>query len=239
LKKYNHDIIITGAGRGIGYETTRHFYNQKGNFIIAVSRDICALQKLSESGSGKKNDSYLYPIMLDLSKKDFEIELFKNVLNRFNKIDILVNNAGVLVNKPIEGLDTADFEKIFSVNVKTPFVLIKALLPHFNNPSHIVNIGSMGGFQGSAKFKGLSLYSASKGALAILTECMAEEFKDRGIHVNCIAPGSVQTEMIAEAFPGFKTPVTAEEMGGFIADFACNGYKVMNGKIIPVSISVP
>jgi NAD(P)-dependent dehydrogenase (short-subunit alcohol dehydrogenase family) len=97
----------------------------------------------------------------------------------------------------------------------------------------------MGGFQGSAKFPGLALYSASKGALAILTEAMAEEFKDRKIKVNCLALGAVQTEMLAEAFPGYEAPVKPKEMAKLITDFAINGHSFFNGKILPVSITTP
>ena len=97
----------------------------------------------------------------------------------------------------------------------------------------------MGGFQGSSKFPGLSLYSASKGAVAVLTEAMAEEFKDEGISVNCLALGAVQTEMLEEAFPGYKAPLSADEMGKYIAGFALTGNRYFNGKILPVSVSTP
>ena len=97
----------------------------------------------------------------------------------------------------------------------------------------------MGGFQGSEKYKGLSYYSASKAALACLSECMAAEFLESGISVNCLALGAVQTEMFEEAFPGLKAPVTAKEMAKFIADFALNGNKFFNGKVIPVAFSDP
>ena len=194
------NIIITGAGRGIGYETIKLFNSMKGNRIIAISRDISALQKLSNEIPVGKNSSFIYPVSVDLSKKGFEKGLISYVLDKFKKIDILINNAGVLINKSIQQLTSEDFDSMFSVNTKAPFLLVKTLLPYFNKPSHIVNISSMGGFQGSAKFRGLSLYSASKGALAILTECMAEELKDKEIKVNCLALGSVQTEMLAEAF---------------------------------------
>jgi NAD(P)-dependent dehydrogenase (short-subunit alcohol dehydrogenase family) len=128
---------------------------------------------------------------------------------------------------------------MFSVNTKAPFLIVKALLPYFNKPSHIVNISSMGGFQGSVKFSGLSLYSASKGALAILTECLAEELKEKDIKVNCLALGSVQTEMLAEAFPGYKAQSGPAEMAEFIDNFALNAHRNMNGKIIPVSSTTP
>jgi len=97
----------------------------------------------------------------------------------------------------------------------------------------------MGGLQGSAKFAGLSLYSASKGALAVLSECMAQEFVDRSISVNALALGAVQTEMLNQAFPGYTAPLKSTEMATFIADFALNGHKYFNGKILPVSVSTP
>ena len=106
-------------------------------------------------------------------------------------------------------------------------------------PTHVVNIGSMGGVQGSVKFPGLSIYSASKAALATLTECLAAEYPDKNIYFNCLALGAVQTEMFDEAFPGYKAPLTADEAAEFITDFALNGYKYFNGKIIPVSLSIP
>jgi 3-oxoacyl-[acyl-carrier protein] reductase len=105
--------------------------------------------------------------------------------------------------------------------------------------SHVVNISSMGGINGSVKFSGLSAYSAAKGGLGILTECLAEEYRDSGISFNCLALGSVQTEMLEEAFPGYRAPLTAHEMARFIVDFAINGHKFFNGKILPVSISTP
>lgn len=79
--------------------------------------------------------------------------------------------------------------------------------------SHIINISSMGGFEGSVKYRGLSYYSASKAALSCLSECLAAELLEEGIAVNCLALGSVQTEMFEEAFPGLRAPVRAGEMG--------------------------
>jgi len=85
----------------------------------------------------------------------------------------------------------------------------------------------------------MSLYSASKGALAILTESLAEELKEQNIRVNALALGAVQTEMLEEAFPGYQAAVTAEEMADFITDFALKAHSYINGKIIPVSLSTP
>jgi NAD(P)-dependent dehydrogenase (short-subunit alcohol dehydrogenase family) len=97
----------------------------------------------------------------------------------------------------------------------------------------------MGGIQGSAKFPGLSLYSAAKGAVAVLTEAMAEELKERKISVNCLAFGAVQTEMFQQAFPGYEAPLAPETLAEFITDFALNGHRFFNGKVLPVSVSTP
>jgi NAD(P)-dependent dehydrogenase (short-subunit alcohol dehydrogenase family) len=144
-----------------------------------------------------------------------------------------------MIHKPFAELTENDFDRLFGVNVKGAVKLIQFLLPFLRPGSHIVNISSMGGYQGSSKFSGLSLYSASKGALAILTECLAEEFKEEEISVNCLALGAVQTEMLAKAFPGYQAPVLPQSMAEFIKNFAVTGHHFMNGKIIPVSLSTP
>jgi 3-oxoacyl-[acyl-carrier protein] reductase len=233
------NIIVTGASRGIGFEIVKQLSSLKGNYIIAIARNTESLQKLCQELPVGKNESFLYPFAADLNKKGFEKSVREYVLNRFNKIDILINNAGTLVNKPFDELTSEHFDEMFNVNTKAPFLIIKTLLPYFNQPSHIVNISSMGGYQGSEKFSGLSLYSASKGALAILTECLALELNEKGISVNCLALGAVQTEMLEEAFPGYKAKISPEEMAKYIVDFSLNGNKKHNGEIIPVTKSTP
>jgi NAD(P)-dependent dehydrogenase (short-subunit alcohol dehydrogenase family) len=105
--------------------------------------------------------------------------------------------------------------------------------------SHVVNISSMGGVQGSVKFPGLSSYSSAKAALAVMTECLAAEFKESPVRFNTLALGSVQTEMLEEAFPGYKAALNPAEMAAFIMDYALKGGQYMNGRIIPVSLSTP
>ena len=97
----------------------------------------------------------------------------------------------------------------------------------------------MAGFQGSSKFSGLSYYSASKAALASLTECLAEELKEVGIRVNALAIGAVQTEMLAEAFPGYEAPLDPPAMAEFMKWFTLEGATYFNGKILPVSLATP
>ena len=116
---------------------------------------------------------------------------------------------------------------------------VQALMPKMEGGAHIVNISSIGGFQGSVKFPGLTAYSTSKAALCSFTELFAEEHKEGKIKMNCFCLGSVQTEMLNEAFPGYIVDMSPEKMATYIIDFSLNADQWMNGKIIPVSLSTP
>ena len=103
----------------------------------------------------------------------------------------------------------------------------------------MVGISSMGEIQGSSKFPGLAAYSSSKGALITLFELLAEEFKERGLSFNTLALGAVQTEMLEQAFPGYRASVTPGQMGAYVADFVLTGHELFNGKVLQVSNSTP
>lgn len=229
------NIIITGVSRGIGKHLALNLAARGGHKIVLISRNEAKLKALCAEAGDK---SELIAVPFDLENGDYGA-LSKELRQYISEIHVLINNAGALVNKKFGHLTSDDFDHMMNVNVKSAFLLTKSLLPFFEPHSHVVNISSMGGYQGSAKFPGLSLYSASKGALAILSECMAEELKEFGISVNCLALGAAQTEMLTEAFPGYKAPLTAQEMAAYIADFALNAHKYFNGKILPVSLSTP
>src|SRR5690606_31960427 len=154
-------------------------------------------------------------------------------------VDILINNAGKLVNKPFTDITSDEFEEVYKVNVFGVVEVIKATIPYMPEDGHIVNISSMGGVQGSVKFPGLSAYSSAKGAIITLTEILAEEYKETGPSLNVLALGAVQTEMLNEAFPGYKAPVSAIEMAQYIYEFSLKGHKFYNGKLLQVSSSTP
>ena len=156
-------------------------------------------------------------------------------------VDILINNAGVLLNKSFEKISLGELREVYDINVFAPFRLTQAFLPLMGGKknSHVVNISSMGGVQGSVKFPGLSAYSSSKAALAGLSELLAVELKQKNIIVNCLALGAAQTEMLEKAFPGYKAPVSSSEMAELIVWFSLNGQKFFNGKVLPVAMSNP
>lgn len=228
------NIIVNGGTRGIGKEVINILALNPDNQIIVTGRNEKALIELSS----KYNN--VIPAPLDMMLFDKQSKSFSKVVARhFSSVDVLINNAGFLVAKDFLEIDNDEARKIMETNFFGPASLIRVLKPMMVPGSHIVNIASMGGFQGSKKYKGLSYYSASKAALICLTECLANEFNGSGISVNCLALGAVQTEMFDEAFPGFKAPIDAKQMADYISWFALTGQKFFNGKILPVAIGNP
>lgn len=234
-------ILITGASRGIGLETARQLALSRQHQVLVLGRTEKALKALQEWIESEVGPGYLNYLVYDLNTKN--VEPLETSLHRMGGVDALVNNAGLLINKSFSLLSEEDWRQSFDTNFFAVVRLIKMSLPFFPNrdqgKGHIVNIGSMGGFQGSAKFNGLAAYSAAKAALANLTECLAEEFKDRNIAVNCLSLGAVQTEMLETAFPGYQASVDSHTMGNFVAWFTTHGQQLFNGKILPVSVSTP
>ena len=219
-------VIVTGASRGIGRALVDKFKNM-GHEVWALSRNIDELKHIKG----------IHAVSINLSDEQQISDWVESC--GVGHFDALINNAGMLINKPFSETTNADFEAVYSVNVFGVAQLIRHLLPLLSIDSHILNITSMGGVNGSSKFPGLAAYSSSKGALGILTELLAEEFKDDGPRCNALALGAVQTEMLAEAFPDYEAPVSATEMASYIADFSINGHRLYNGKVLPVSQSTP
>ncbi len=230
------NIIITGASKGIGAETVKCLCKRKGNEIVAISRNGEGLRKLVGECLKTYPDAKIHPVEFDLAQFDFYPFLLQKIENFFHHADVLIHNAGKLVNKPFEKIEMQEFDDIFNVNVKTVYFLTQLMLPLLKGGAHVVTIGSMGGFQGSRKYSGLSAYSASKGAVAILTESLAEELKEMDIKVNCLALGGVQTEMFAQAFPGSRALQSPQQIAVYITDFAVSGQRYFNGRIIPVTL---
>lgn len=224
------NIIITGTSRGIGFELAQLFAKNNCN-VLALSRNEKPLKSL--------NIKNISTLSVDLSnEKDLE-KVITFISENWKTVDILINNAGKLINKPFKELTTADFLEVYQVNIFAVAELTKQLLPYLKNGSHVVNISSIGGVQGSMKFGGLAAYSSSKGAVLTLTEMLAEEYKEEGISFNALALGAVQTEMLEEAFPGYKAPISATEMAEYIYNFALTGNTFYNGKILQVSSTTP
>lgn len=224
-------IVVVGASRGIGCEIVKQLAVNSNYSILALSRNV------SKMNANFANFNNVTCKPLDLASDSVKATCEAH-FSDLDSIDILINNAGYLVNKPFPELTKEDLSMSYNVNALGVMETVQAALPKMTS-AHIVNISSIGGFQGSVKFPGLTAYSTSKAALCSFTELFAEEYKESSIKMNCLCLGAAQTEMLEEAFPGYEAPVSAAKMAEYIVDFSLNGDQWFNGKIIPVSLSTP
>ncbi|HMN06597.1 MAG TPA: SDR family oxidoreductase [Flavobacteriales bacterium] len=233
----NRLVVVTGASTGVGRATAMSLVQKHGCEVIAVARQAELLSTLAAECDGARGK--LVPLTLDLLGPDAPELVAQAVQGR--RLHGLVNNAGLLIKRTWGEWTAGDVHRLYGLNAVVPLLLAQVLGPSLQGdpPGHVLNIGSMGGFQGSVKFPGLAAYSSSKAALANLTECMAEEWKDQRIHCNCVCLGAVDTAMLREAFPGYKAPVNPMEMGDWLAGFLLDGHKFFNGKVLPLATSTP
>ena len=144
-----------------------------------------------------------------------------------------------MINKPFLEISSSDFEAVFKVNVFAVASLTRLMLPMMNAKGHVLNITSMGGFKEVLSSLAYLPTVAVREPWLYSQSFLAEEFKDSGPSFNALALGAVQTEMLEEAFPGYKAPVSAVQMAEYIIDFALKGHQFYNGKVLPISSSTP
>lgn len=225
------NVIVTGASRGIGYYTALRFAEQ-GHQVLALARSNDKLEALKKEASA---EGRIQILALDLAR-DIDVEAITSI---FDKVDVLINNAGALVNKPFSEITPQEMMTVYQANVFAPYFLVQKLLPYFSPDAHIINIGSVGGVNGTMKFPGLTAYSSSKAAASCLSECWQAEFADSDLAFNSLALGAVQTEMLEEAFPGYEAPLSPVQMSEYICRFALNDGQFVRGKTVLVSRSNP
>lgn len=230
MENTSKHVVVTGASRGIGFELALQLA-QQGHRVTAIARSEKALSQLKSAFPEHINTA-----VVDLSDS---AQVSNLDVSLFGPVDGIVQNAGLLVNRPFLELTDADWQQMWDVNVMGSVRLTRALLPRMNRGSHVVLISSMGGFQGSSKYPGLSGYATTKGAVSVLAETLSVELSSFGIACNALCLGAVQTEMLAEAFPGYNAPVKPEQMASFISNFLLTQHYFYNGKILPVALSNP
>jgi len=226
-------VVVTGASKGVGRAVAEALARAHGRTVLAVARDAQALATLRGS------EPLVEVLELDLERSDAPARVSEAVGDR--RVLALVNNAGLLLKRDFDAWSEQDLMRSYKVNVVVPVRLVQALADRLQGdpPGHVVNISSMGGVQGSAKFPGLLGYSTSKGGLVTATECLAEELRDRAVRANAVCLGAVDTAMLREAFPGYQAPVGPVEVGNFLARFALEGAALFNGKVLHMAVSTP
>lgn len=181
--------IVTGGSRGIG-KSTATLLAQHGADVVITSKNKTNLENAAKE---IKNS---IAIVGDIRKKTDVENVVKNTLEHFGKIDILINNAGILPKvKPLHEISEEEWNEVIDVNLTGQFRFTKAVIPHLMKTSGcIVNVSSDAGLKSFENFEA-DAYTASKGALVLLTKAWAIEYAKYKIRVNCVCPGIVETDM--------------------------------------------
>jgi NAD(P)-dependent dehydrogenase (short-subunit alcohol dehydrogenase family) len=189
--------IVTGGASGIGLAIAEKFVQNNIRTII-IGRDEIKLNAAKD-----KLGELCVPISFDLNNLSSIPELIKQIIHQHKKIDILVNNAGINMKKEFTEVTDEEFHKIILTNVESVFMLSREVVKNMieNGSGSIINISSMASQYGIPK---VIAYSASKGAIEAMTRAMAVELSPKGIRVNCIAPGFIETDMSAKALNNDK-----------------------------------
>jgi NAD(P)-dependent dehydrogenase (short-subunit alcohol dehydrogenase family) len=181
--------LITGGTTGIGFETARQFLNEGARVAITGKNPATLEAARQELGSD------VLVVESDASNVAAQKTLAETVGKAFGGLDVLVANAGIAELRPVDKWDEAGFDRTFGINLKGPFFLIQALLPYFANPASIVLNGSVNAHIGMANS---SVYGASKAALISLTRTLSGELISRGIRVNAVSPGPIETPLYSK-----------------------------------------
>jgi len=199
-------IVTGGGGKGIGAATALLFARHGAKVIINGTREERLVELVEE---GKKEGLDIKYVVADVSKEEDCINTVNTAVKEFEGLDILFNNAGILVPGVTHETDTETFKRIMDVNVTGTFMMSKyAVIEMLKTGSGvIINNSSTGGLKG---FPGLASYTASKGAVSILTKTMALDYADKGIRVNAICPGGVWTPMMDRFIERAEDKVAAE-----------------------------
>ncbi len=162
--------------------------------------------------------------------------LFAATESQFGHCDILVNNAGMIDIAPLVDTTLEQWRRMFAVNVEGIYLACRRALPSMieRRSGAIVNVSSISGIIGPEKFPGWVSYCASKGAVLSMTEALAVELKEHAVRVNAVSPGSVDTEMWAEASGGAPASMTAEEVAETILFLASERSRPINGQNLHV-----
>ena len=198
MKLANKTAIITGGGTGIGKATANLFALEGANVVITGRRE----EKLREVQDEAKAQGHTISIFAsDVSKEEDCKATVDYTIDKFGSIDILFNNAGVLYPGTTHETDTEIWNRTFDINVKGTYFMSKYVIPHMleHGGGSIINNSSIVGLKGMA---GIAAYVASKGAVTQLTRSMALEYADKGIRVNAICPGAIETPMVVDDFLG-------------------------------------
>ncbi|MDQ0194247.1 SDR family oxidoreductase [Paenibacillus wynnii] len=192
--------LVTGASRGIGRMIAEDLARHGAKVIVNYSSNPASAEEVVEGI--KHNGGEALAIQADISKVANIEQLFQKTLEAYGQVDILVNNASIMITKPIANMTEEDFDKQFSINVKGTFFSCQQAAKHMNVNGRIINFSTSVNGQ---MFPTYSAYAGTKGAVEQITRQLAKELGPKGITINAVAPGPVNTEL-------FTVGKTAEQI---------------------------
>ena len=194
MKLHEKIAIVTGGASGIGAASAILFAREGAHVTVADVDEHGGNQTVNTVRSAGGEAIFA---RADVTRDSDVAQMVDETVKRWGKIDILFNNAGILLVKTIEQMSEEEWDRVMAVNVKSAFLAAKHVVPHMrrNGKGAILNTGSIGSFTGQV---GTPVYSASKGAIALLTKSLALDLGRDGIRVNCICPGITDTPMLRE-----------------------------------------
>ena len=207
--------VITGGGGGIGRATAQALAKEGAKIALCGGNNIENLTITADIVKECGAEVFILPG--NLIESDFLENCINKIANHFGQIDILINNAGMALNKPFEETTQEDFDKIFNINVKAPFVLCQKVLPYLRKSDHaaIINISSVVGHKG---YVNQAAYASSKHAVLGFSKSLANEVYTQNIRVHTICPGGVYTDMVKVARPDLsgEDMITPDEIADII-----------------------
>ena len=213
--------LVTGASRGIGAAIAKRLAAEGANVAITYAKDAKAAADVVTAieGTGRK----AFAVQADAADADAVRSAVEQTAKTFGRIDVLVNNAGTLIPKAFEESTLEDIDRMFDINVRGVLVATQAALKHMPDGGRIISIGSCVGER--MMTPGLTTYSATKGAVKMFTQGLSREVGRRGITVNNVQPGPIDTDM---------NPASGEWAAPQVANTALNRY----GKVDEVAALV-
>jgi len=187
----NKVALVTGGSRGIGAAIAKRLAADGANVAITYTKDADAAEAVVKEIEGLGRQAIA--IRADAADPDAVKTAVEEAVGRFGQLDVLVNNAGIAIPKPFEETTLAELNRVLDVNVRGTFVATQAALKHMKDGGRIINIGSSVGER--MLTPGLVPYSATKGAVKMFTQGLSREVGDRGITVNNVQPGPIDTDL--------------------------------------------
>ena len=233
--------IVTGSSRGFGEKIAETLNNNGTQTIITYLRGDNKEKVKAEKVAKRIKSDLILP--LDVTDRKSVKNVMRKTYDRFGKIDILVNNAGINIVGDFDKISDKDWQAVIDTDLKGVFICCQEILPYLSDNGRVINIGSVSGQYGGPRTPS---YAAAKAGVMALTHCFARFVGERNITVNCVSPGTIQSEMLDTTMPEklrnsllpmvlLKRMGKVEEVAETVAFLASNGAGYISGQTIAVN----